>query len=94
MMIKMISDLTKHGRESRYLEKLKSSPIWELKSTSRGGQKGGARVYGFLTTEGDAGIVNCEIKDGDEPDIEKLRTVLVVIQAFKQGVRVFHEVKP
>lgn len=42
MMIKMLSDLHEQGRNSQYLVKLKSSPIWELKSTSRGGEVGGA----------------------------------------------------
>jgi hypothetical protein len=92
--VSMMIKIRTNGRSSRYLEKLKSSPVWELKSTSRGGEKGGARVYAFLTAEGDAGIVNCEIKEGDSPDIEKLRTVLQVIEAFKRGVPVFHQAKP
>ena len=43
MMIKMLKGLHEQGRNSQYLVKLRSSPIWELKPTSRGGETGGAR---------------------------------------------------
>ena len=93
MHIKMLADLHEKGRDSRYLEKMKSLPIWELKSASRGGEKGGARVYLFMIGSGelepDAGIVNCEIKEADAPDGGKLETVLEVLDAFQRGVRVF-----
>ncbi len=91
MMIKMLSDLHVQGRNSRYLVKLESSPIWELKSTSRGGEVGGARIYLFLVEGDGAGIVNCEIKEGNAPNFETLRVVLTVIAAYKQGIPVFEE---
>lgn len=68
-----------------------SSPVWELKPTSRGGETGGARVYLFLLEDDGAGIVNCEIKLGNAPDMETLRVVLEVLEAYQQGVPVFEE---
>ena len=44
---KMVAALKEQGNESGFLKKLKGTPISELKSHSRGGQKGGARVYLF-----------------------------------------------
>lgn len=89
MMIKMLSDLYEHGRESRYLVPLRLSALHELKPTSRGGTKGGSRVYLFITEHDEAGIVNCEVKDGDSPDPQKLKQALRVIVAHRQGVEVF-----
>jgi hypothetical protein len=43
----MLEDLTVHGLKCRYAKTLQGTPIWELKTRSRGGQKGGARVYWF-----------------------------------------------
>lgn len=91
MMIKMMRDLHEQGRNSQYLVKMQSSPIWELKPTSRGGETGGARVYLFLLEDDGAGIVNCEIKPGNAPDMETLRVVLEVIEAYRQGIPVFED---
>ncbi len=44
-IITMLEDLTLYSLGSRYAQPLKGTPIWELKTRSRGGQKGGARVY-------------------------------------------------
>ena len=88
-MIAMLHDLYRHGRGCRYIEKLKGLPLWELKPASRGGEKGGARIYWFFLANGDAGIVNCEVKDGDAPDPMKLEVALEVLVAYKRGVRVF-----
>jgi hypothetical protein len=88
-MIGMLKDLHQHGRESRYLEKLKKLPLFELKSASRGGEKGGSRIYLFFLANGDAGIVNCEVKAGHAPDPAKLESALEVLVAYRNGVRVF-----
>lgn len=90
-MISMLADLHRHGRDSRYLEKLNGFPACELKPTARGGEAGGSRVYLFLLENGEAGIVNCEIKDGTTTSKQKLSTVLQVIQAYKNGVPVFED---
>lgn len=72
-MIKMLADFRKHGRESRYLRKMTGFSIAELKTQSRGGSKGGSRVYLFFTEDDDAAVVNCEVKDGDSPDPAKIK---------------------
>jgi hypothetical protein len=94
MMITMLSDLHQQGRGSRYLRAMTGTPIWELKSRSRGGLKGGSRVYLFLNEHDEAGIVNCEAKDGDEASRNKLMVVLRVIRAYKAGVPVFRSPDP
>lgn len=91
MLIEMLSDLHTKGRNSRYLEKLKKSPIWELKSTTRGGERGGARVYLFIRSDDIAGVVNCEVKADAAPSESKLIVALKVIQAFQGGTDVFKE---
>lgn len=88
-MIGMLADLHQYGRESRYLEKLKKLPLFELKSASRGGKKGGSRIYLFFLANGDAGVVNCEVKEGDAPGQAKLELALEVLVAYRSGVKVF-----
>lgn len=41
----MILDLERNGRSWRYLRKMKGTTLSELKPSTRGGHKGGARVY-------------------------------------------------
>ena len=80
MHIKMLKDLFEFGRASRYVVKMKSLPIWELKSASRGGEKGGAPTSRMLrssrqclrcSTHSNVGYVSFEerndgeIKSGD-----------------------------
>jgi len=64
---------------------MKGSGIWELKSTTRGGQRGGSHVYWFMLPTGEAGIVTCEVKENDEPDPALLVLVLKAVKAFKAG---------
>ena len=93
-MIEMLTDLHQMGRDSRFLKKMKNNLVWALKTRSRGGQKGGARVYLFFytpETKTAAVIVNAEIKDGDEPSEAKLIEVLEVALAFKHNPRVMKE---
>jgi hypothetical protein len=90
-MLEMLKDLHENGTNSRFCWKLKGSPIWELKTASRGGEKGGARVYLFMLGQHDAGVVNCEVKAGDSADVEKLRAVLEVVIAYRAGIPVFEE---
>lgn len=89
MMILMLGDLHHEGRASRYVQKMTGLPVWELKSASRGGERGGARVYLLMLETGEAGIVNCEIKDGDAPSPQKLKVVLQVARAARNGIPVF-----
>ncbi len=41
-IVEMLADFHVFGRNSRFAEKFKSIPTWELKTRSRGGLKGGA----------------------------------------------------
>ncbi len=90
----MLQDFYQNGRDSRYLEKLKNLPFHELKTRSRGGQKGGARVYLFLTSDDEAVIVNAEIKTGNKPDEMKLEEVAIVLRAYRLGIQVIPVAKP
>jgi hypothetical protein len=90
-MLEMLKDLHENGRDSRFLNKLTGTPLWELKPASRGGERGGSRVYLFLSGDDEAGVVNCEVKDGVTADREKLRVGLEVVVAYKRGIRVFEE---
>jgi|GEM_PF-1747567 len=90
-MLQMLRGLHRDGRGTRWLNKLSGTPLWELKPMSRGGEKGGSRVYLFLIAENEAGVVNCEVKSGSAADREKLRVGLEVVVGYKNGVPVFEE---
>lgn len=93
-IIEMLTDLHQFGRDSRFLKKLKGNLIWELKTRSRGGQKGGTRVYLFFytpETETMAVIVNAEVKEADQASKEKLIEVLEVALAFKNNPKTMKE---
>lgn len=65
-IIRMVRDLKASGRDSRYALPLKGLPLWELKTRSRGGEKGGARVYFFWRVDGVPVLCGAEVKDDDE----------------------------
>jgi hypothetical protein len=90
-MIAMLDDPYRHGRESRHLRKLKNLPLFELRSASRGGEKGGCRIYIFFLANGDAGIVNCEVKQDSAPNRKKLEIALAVLLGYRRGIPVFDE---
>lgn len=69
----MLTDLYIHGYQSNYAQKLKSLPIWELKSHTRGGVKGGMRVYFYFRSNGDIVMVNAETKAGIAPSATLLK---------------------
>jgi hypothetical protein len=92
-IILMLEDLTQQGLESRFAKTLKGTPIWELKTRSRGGLKGGSRVYWFplevsmedsKNSETVGVIVNAEVKAGNTPNPLKLAEALEVYLAFKR----------
>jgi hypothetical protein len=87
-VIKMISDFHEFGLESRYAKKLQGLPVWELKTQSRGGVKGGTRVY-FFVSGADTIFVNCEVKDEDTPSISKLKEVAQIAVAHAKGIKVW-----
>ena len=90
-IIQMLEDLLQNELNSRYAKTLQGTPIWELKTRSRGGIKGGARVYWFplQILEGDtkeiiAVLVNAEVKPESKPNKQKLLEALEVYFSFKQ----------
>jgi hypothetical protein len=87
-VIKMFSDFYEFGLESRYVKKLQGLPVWELKTQSRGGVKGGTRVYFFVSGD-DAVFVKCEVKDDDTPSTSKLREVAQIAVAHAKGIKVW-----
>jgi hypothetical protein len=84
-MIEMLTDLYQRGRDSRYAEKLEGLPLWELKTRSRGGPKGGARVYFAFTRSDEALVINAEVKDGDTPSAAKITEAVAITLAYTKG---------
>ena len=87
-IIEMLEDLHLFGRDSRYVRKMKTPLVWELKTQSRGGVKGGARVYFFVDQDEQIIVVNAECKDGDEPSLQKLKEVTTIALAHINGIAV------
>lgn len=85
--IRMCRDLWQHGRNSRYLKPLKYLPgAWELKPTTRGGLRGGARVYLFWLSDGRPVLTGAEYKAPDAQADEDLLDELVdIAEAVKKG---------
>ena len=86
---KMVAALKEQGNESGFLKKLKGTPILELKSHSRGGHKGGARVYLFEGPEQTYLLCRAEWKPGDAANQELLEDTAYILEAFKEGRAVF-----
>ena len=84
-IIRMVKDLKQSGRESRYALPLKGLPLWELKTRSRGGEKGGARVYFFWTSDSVPILCGAETKDGDTPSALLLKEALGVLTRQRAG---------
>jgi hypothetical protein len=84
-IIKMVADLKANGRSSRYLKKLEGYPLWELKSRSRGGEKGGARVYLFIGPDSSFYLCHAEWKTDHEADERLLEDTAYMALAFKEG---------
>lgn len=74
-IVKMVEDLKVHGPESRYIKALTNLPIFELKPRSRGGIKGGVRVY-FYWHKGDVVLCRAEVKKGNKANLELIRKTL------------------
>ena len=97
-IVLMIEDLLQFGTDSRYAIPLQGTPVWELKTRSRGGQKGGARVYWFPitiniknTAEAFAVLVNAEAKTGITLNTNKLEEALEIYLAFKSNPKLMYE---
>lgn len=91
---KMVAALKEQGNESGFLKKLRGTPISELKSHSRGGQKGGARVYLFEGVRSRDNIqvfflCRAEWKPNDAPNQEMLEDTAYILAAVKDEKTVF-----
>jgi hypothetical protein len=89
-IINMIADLKLNGLNSRYLKKMKG-PFLELKTASRGGDKGGARVYMFQTAIDAFYLCYPECKSGNEANAILLHKTLEIIRAFQNKQKLFPE---
>lgn len=88
-MSKMVAALKELGLECGFLKKMQGLPIFELKSHSRGGQKGGTRAYLFRAPEDTFMICRAEWKQGNQPDEERLEDTAYILEAFREGREVF-----
>jgi hypothetical protein len=84
----MIADLKTNGTESRYLKKMRGAFL-ELKTASRGGDKGGARVYLFKAAKQTFYLCRAECKTGNEADALLLFSTLEILTAFQNGQKLF-----
>jgi hypothetical protein len=92
-IIEMLEDFHQFGQDSRYAKKFTGYPIWELKTSSRGGIKGGARVYFFFLETTEAVLVNAEVKSENAPSQTKIKEVLQVYKAVEAGIPVLERSK-
>ncbi len=86
-IVEMLTDVHIFGISSRFAQKLKNTPLWELKTRSRGGLKGGARVYFFVVNE-ELIVVNAEYKTGNDPNQQKLFEAIIVLRAYLNRIQV------
>jgi hypothetical protein len=93
-IIKMVAALKEQGHESGFLKKLKGTPISELKSHSRGGQRGGARVYPFEGARLEDNVhvyflCRAEWKPDDAANTELLEDTAYILEAVRKQRPVF-----
>lgn len=86
--IRMCRDLRASGHQSRYAKPLRHLPgAWELKPTTRGGLRGGARVYFLWLGDGRPLLTGAEYKaPGAEADEDLLDELVDIAEAVKKGV--------
>jgi hypothetical protein len=87
-MVEMMADLHQNGHKSRFIKSLKGLPLLELKTTSRGGEKGGSRIY-FFFAESEAVICNCEVKVDDTPSSTVFKEALTMRSAHESGTKIW-----
>jgi hypothetical protein len=87
-IVKMAADLKQHGRNCRYLKKLEGYPLWELKSRSRGGEKGGAKVYLFIGPDDTFFLCHAEYKAENKAAQQLLEDTAYIALAYQKGIPV------
>lgn len=88
-IIKMVKALKLLGLECGFVKKLKGSPLLELRSHSRGGNKGGVRVYFFQAPKQTFMLCHAEWKQGDKANQILLEDSAYILLAFKGNRPVF-----
>jgi hypothetical protein len=86
---KMVAALKALGLDCGFAKKLHSSPIYELKSHSRGGQKGGARAYFFRGGKDDFMICHAECKPDKEANADLLSDTAYILEAYENNIPIF-----
>ena len=87
-MVRMVADLKNHGTDSRFFKGL-GGPLVELKSRSRGGDKGGSRIYLFQGLEETFFLCRAECKHGNEADAVLLADTAEIAAAYRKGLPIF-----
>jgi hypothetical protein len=87
-MIRMVADLKKFGTDSRFYKGL-GGPLVELKTRSRGGDKGGARIYLFRGIENTFFLCRAECKHNNQADAILLSDVVKIATAYRKGQPIF-----
>ncbi len=86
---KMLKDLLVNGTQSRYLNSITGYPILELKTTSRGGEAGGARVYLYRTDDQEFHLCAAEVKAGVRTNQELLKRTAFIAWHWMEGYQIF-----
>ena len=86
---KMLKDLLVNGTESRYLNGITGYPILELKTRSRGGEAGGARVYLYRADEQEFHVCAAEVKMGITTNLQMLKRTAFIAWHWMEGYEVF-----
>lgn len=89
----MVAALKEQGSRCDFLKKLKGSPLLELKPHSRGGQKGGVRVYLFQGATRDQQelflLCRAEWKQGISTSEALLEDTAYILMAYRNGSPLF-----
>ena len=64
--IKMLTDFYEQGHRSRFCFAMQGTALHELKSTTRGGERGGARIYFVWVGEDKALLLRGEVKEAGQ----------------------------
>lgn len=83
--IGMLADLHQNGASGQFVRKLQGLPLFELKTNARGRGKGGARIYFAFTPDGEALVINAEVKSGDAPSAAKIVEATKILLAYRDG---------
>ena len=87
-MVRMVADLKNFGIDSRFCKGL-GGPLLELKTRSRGGDKGGARIYSFRGVQDTFFLCRAECKHDNQADAILLADTAEIATAYRNGQLIF-----